>query len=114
MLRNKPMTKPKPLSSEEKDLILSRLEADESSPSGLRWKVCASNSIKAGAVAGCKQTNKYGRTCWSVELGGRWIKAHNILWFLWYGEDPALCYPLTVYHKNRDGSDNRKTNLSLW
>lgn len=107
------MTKARPFSSLEKELILSRLEADESSPSGLRWKVRASQSIKAGDVAGCKQTNRYGCTCWSVGIKGRWIKAHNILWFLWYGQDPALFYPLTVDHSNRDGSDNSRSNLSL-
>jgi len=107
------MTRAKPFSIQEKELILSRLEADQSSPSGLRWKTRVSQSIKAGDVAGCKQTNKYGCTCWSVGLKGRWIKAHNILWFLWYGEDPALLYPLTVDHDNRDGSDNSKSNLFL-
>lgn len=39
--------------------------------------------------------------------------AHNAIWLLKMGEDPATRYPLTVDHKDRDGSNNRLSNLRL-
>ena len=107
------MTKPRPFSPEELDLIRSTLQLDESSPSSLSWSKRVSNAKRAGSRAGCLQTNRYGCKAWVVGVGGRAIKAHNIIWLLAYGEDPALHYPLTIDHLNRDGSDNRLSNLAL-
>ena len=107
------MTKPRPFSLEELDLIGATLQLDESSPSGLSWAKRVSNANKVGSRAGCLQVNRYGCKTWSVGIRGRYVKAHNIIWLLAYGEDPALRYPLTVDHTNRDGSDNRLSNLSL-
>ena len=107
------MTKPRPFSPEELDLIKETLQLDESSPSGLSWAKRVSNASRAGSRADCLQVNRYGCKAWSVGIKGRHVKAHNIIWLLAYGEDPALRYPLTVDHANRDGSDNRISNLSL-
>ena len=107
------MTRSKPFSLEEIDFIRATLKFDESSPSGLSWTKRVSNAKPAGSRAGCLQVNQYGCKAWSVCVKGRYVKAHNIIWLLVYGEDPALRYPLTVDHANRDGSDNRLSNLSL-
>ena len=113
MLSAVTMTKPKPFSPEELELIKSTLQLDESSPSGLSWTTRVSNATRAGSKAGCLQVNRYGCKAWSVGLKGRYVKVHNVIWYLAYGEDPALRYPLTVDHINRDGSDNRLSNLRL-
>ena len=39
--------------------------------------------------------------------------AHNLIWFLLYGVDPATRHPLTIDHIDRNGSNNEPSNLRL-
>jgi hypothetical protein len=68
----------------------------------LRWLSQASNSVRAGAIAG------------SLNRGYRRIRfdrsaylGHRIAWFLHYGEQP----PEILDHINGDRTDNRIANL---
>jgi hypothetical protein len=89
---------------------------DETSPSGLRWKVnryagefASVLVMEAGQVAGNKMKN-----------GGHWqvnltvnkerlrLLAHRVIWILNNGDIPDS---FVIDHINRDGSDNRLSNL---
>ena len=96
-----------PVEMTRRERVLTRryLKLDPTSPSGLRWK----NSWRAGRRAGQRHKNRY----WRVTFEGRFIRAHGLVYWLAYGVDPAVCWPLTIDHKDRNGFNNNLDNLRL-
>lgn len=98
-----------PFSREE---VLELFEQDDSSPSGLRWRVNY-KKYKQGDVAGYLNsvagTKTYGKV-WDVCFNGRPHRVHRIVWVLERGEIPN---GLEIDHINGNPSDNRLCNLSL-
>lgn len=77
---------------------------DESSPSCLRWKT-QRGSIKKDQVAG-GISKREGR--WRVSISGTKYYAHRIVWYL-HNLNSAM--PEFVDHKDRDGLNNKYSNL---
>lgn len=92
---------PTELTRRERILTRRYLKLDPTSPSGLSWK----NSRPAGE----KHKNRY----WRVTFEGRLIRAHNLVYWLAHGVDPAVCWPFTVDHIDRNGLNNNVDNLRL-
>ena len=67
------------------------------------WKVRTANSVKVGDVAGCPDGRGYLR----IKVCSRKYQAHRLAWLYVYGEWPKL----DIDHINRNGSDNRISNL---
>jgi hypothetical protein len=91
---------------------------DETSPSGLRWKVDRMSGktrdnaiVSAGDVAGCLRKHKTGRPlCWCVGLEGVYYCIHRIIYILIKG---SIDIDLVIDHLNGDASDNTHSNLVL-
>ena len=94
----------KPLSPAIKDFIFTHLVVDESSPSGIRWRSHPTRPSRAGREAGGLEPNGYYR----VQIMGKRVSAHRIVWLLATKED---CYPLTINHLDWDTTNNRLENL---
>lgn len=80
---------------------------DETSPSGLRWKVDVRSGrgytkilIKAGDVAGTKEDGY-----WHCQISKKRVYNHRVIWVLHGNTDT------TIDHINGDRFDNRITNL---
>jgi hypothetical protein len=75
----------------------------------LRWKV--SDRGRTGCIAGWVWRNNRGKTTSYryVEVGNKGYPAHRLIWLMMTGEWPD---PL-IDHINRDGLDNRWTNLRV-
>lgn len=67
----------------------------------LFWKIRPSQATKVGAFAGCI-TNGYI----VISIKGTAYKAHRLIWKMIYGDDPEV-----IDHINRNGLDNRLSNL---
>lgn len=78
-------------------------------PTERGWKIF--NGSKAGKVVGGKFFAKDGYVRVRVNIQGRFIYLHNILWMLWTGEKIPEGYE--VDHIDRDGSNNSVSNLRL-
>ena len=77
---------------------------DESSPSGLIWKITANNrTAKAGSHAG-KKKNYGSNNYWSVSFNNRQYKAHRIVWELFNG--CSLSQEQLIDHKDGNGLNN--------
>jgi len=89
---------------------------DESSPSGLRWKVdriskSGSKILCADKVVGWKQKERNGNfKGWGFKIGRVNYPAHRIIWLLLSGE---LDSDLVVDHKDGNPLNNKKENLRL-
>ncbi len=100
---------------------------DESSPSGLRWKVnryggknLSNLLVKEGDVAGTMcLINKSKPQCWKVKLNRKQMKVklnrkqmkvHRIIWVLTYGE---ISDTLVINHKDTNPFNNKIDNLEL-
>jgi len=86
---------------------------DETSPTGIRWKVdrwggedYRCRRVSAGDVAGSLSKKGY----WQVILLKRGYRVHRVIWQMKNGEIPAS---LHIDHVNRKKSDNRISNLRL-
>lgn len=79
---------------------------DESSPSGLRWKVDRGRKVKACAMAGCAYTNGY----YVCQLFGKRFLIHRIIYEIFNGEIPIGA---VVDHLNGIPTDNRISNLRI-
>jgi hypothetical protein len=87
------------------------LVEDSSSPTGLRWKIRPSQNIKAGAVAGCIQTDKkYGRQRFVVRYNKTLWLVHRILWVMRNG---SIDINLEIDHINGNTLNNSVENLRL-
>ena len=87
-------------------LIQNALAPNATSPSGLAWKRPLANRVKAGGTAGTLGKDGY----WSVQVGGKKLAAHRVLWWLLNGEIPAgLC----IDHIDGNRGNNRLANLRL-
>lgn len=83
---------------------------DESSPSGLRWKIKSGNKL-AGDVAGGKSHNPDGSAkAWEIGYGYDLYKAHRIIWILVNGSIDA---ELNIDHIDGDSFNNKIDNLRL-
>ena len=69
-----------------------------------RWKVQVSIGVGAGSIAGYLD-GKY----WNLRIRGHNYRAHRVAWALTEGEWP----PGEIDHRNRNRSDNRRSNLRL-
>ena len=78
------------------------IKYDTTSPSCLVWL----KGRRAGAVAGTRNTSGY----WVVQVSGRKIQAHRLIWELHNGPIPD---GYVVDHINQNPSDNRLENLRL-
>ncbi|MCC3733501.1 HNH endonuclease [Rouxiella badensis] len=87
-------------------LIQDVLAPDTQSPSGLIWKSAVANRIKAGGCAGTLGKDGY----WSVQVKGKKLAVHRVLWWLLHGEIPkGLC----IDHTDGNRGNNRPENLRL-
>ncbi|MGQ1887073.1 HNH endonuclease [Serratia marcescens] len=82
------------------------LAPDSDSPSGLAWKRPLANRVKARGTAGTLGKDGY----WSVQVKGKKLAAHRVLWWLLNGEVPSgLC----IDHIDGNRGNNRRDNLRL-
>jgi len=72
----------------------------------LIWKVRLSNRVKIGQRAGCIES-RFGYVL--VRLDGMLYAAHDLIWFMLFGE---WC-PGRIDHIDRDKSNNRPANLRI-
>lgn len=91
------------------------LQYDESSPTGLRWKV-EIRSGKNGNQINCSPGDVAGtegddvRAHYIVAYAWQQFLAHRIIYEMFHGSIPQGA---TVDHKDGDGRNNRKENLRL-
>lgn len=93
---------------------------DETSPSGLRWKVdrmrgkghkITAAIVYAGDVAGTLLTQTASQhNSWRVRLNGTGYLVHRVIHVMLYG---SIDSDMVIDHLNGDGSDNTIQNLSL-
>ena len=105
------MTRPRPITAAEQAAIRQHLAIDETSPSGLRWLTRVAGGRRK--LVGSLHKQPCGHQSWQVRFQGRIYRAHNLIWLLAHGEDPALRWPLTVDHLDRNGANNKVNNLRL-
>ena len=101
----------KELSFEEFDEVF---YYDETSPSGLRWKVDrfknkGAKLFSAGDVAGNKRYLPNGKPrCWSLKFNGCPHMVHRIIWLL---KNKCLNPELVIDHKDGNAFNNNISNL---
>lgn len=78
------------------------IKYDTTSPSCLMWL----KGRRAGAVAGTKKAKGY----WEVQVCGKKLRAHRLIWEMHNGPIPE---GYVVDHINQDPGDNRLENLRL-
>jgi hypothetical protein len=78
--------------------------------SGLRWKVCTSNRVKAGDWAGSISTSKHGHAKWYVFADSQRLNVARVIYFMSYGVDS---YPLEIDHINVNSLYNAIENLRV-
>ena len=87
------------------DSVKSELAIEETSPSGLVWRIDKGPRAKKGSTAGClnKTTGYY-----YVRVNNKLYLAHRLIWFLAFEEDPKNNQ---IDHKDRDRKNNKISNL---
>lgn len=85
--------------------LLKFVYLDESSPSGLRWKVYASSRAVKDSCAGVySETVEF--PCWRVKINKTACIVARVVWFLKFGEVPEV-----VDHKDGNSRNNDISNL---
>lgn len=79
---------------------------DESSPSGIRWKIRPANCKRIGDMAGTKTKAGY----WRVEVRGKNIMCHRIIWEMVNGTIPD---GMNIDHIDGNSLNNCISNLRL-
>lgn len=74
------------------------------------WAVDYEGVIRRGRKVGSKLKSR-SKTYFAVELRGRTHKLHRLVWAIFHGEYPDS--DKVIDHINRDGTDNRISNLKL-
>ena len=87
------------------DFVKFELKIEETSPSGLVWKINKGPRAKKESKAGClNKTNGY----YYVRLNDKLYLAHRLIWFLAFEEDPGNSQ---IDHKDRNRANNKISNL---
>lgn len=82
------------------------LYLDQTSPSGLRWKVTVCSTATKDSVAGCySETVKF--PCWRLKLDKVAMILARVLWFMHYKEPPRG----VIDHRNGNTKDHSINNL---
>lgn len=91
--------------------INSMFYVDETSPSGLRWKIPSGRygRYPAGSIAGGLQ-GMSGNKYWNINSKNFHISAHRAVYLLTHGN---LDKSLVVNHINGNTTDNRPSNLEM-
>ncbi len=88
------------------EILADVLAPDVHSPSGLVWKSSVANRIKIHGCAGTHGKDGY----WAVQIKGKKLAAHRVLWWLLNGEIPVgQC----IDHIDGNRGNNRPENLRL-
>ena len=78
---------------------------DESSASGLRWKVYR-QGVKRSMIAGSLNNQNY----WKVKVHGKSYQVHRVIWEMNFGDIPHDCF---IDHIDRNPSNNNLSNLRM-
>lgn len=84
--------------------LINDLVVDETSPSGLRWKISGKGRRKD------LQAGSFQRKYWAIMYKGVKYYNHRIIYFLKTGQDPEN---FTIDHINRDTTNNNVSNIRL-
>jgi len=88
------------------------VEYDETSPSGLRWKVfrySGKDNLKVQCYPGDVVGSCHGGY-WKINIDGLKSSAHRVVWVLFHGEIDS---DLFIDHIDGDGTNNKIENLRL-
>lgn len=85
--------------------LLKFVYLDESSPSGIRWKIYASSRATKNSCAGT-YSNTVKFPCWRVKINKTPCVVSRVVWFLKFKEVPEI-----VDHKDGNSRNNSISNL---
>ena len=82
------------------------LYIDESSQSGLRWRITVSATATKDSVAGC-YSDTVKNPCWRIKVKKKPMVLARVLWFMYYKD----FVPEVVDHRNGNTKDHSIGNL---
>jgi hypothetical protein len=91
------------------ELLNSLLELDNSSPTGLRWKISRSNRVKVGDPAGTKHNQGYWQISITTDKKELYL-CHRIVHYMRTGTDPVNKF---IDHITNQRENNSQLRLCL-
>lgn len=91
------------------ELLNSLLELDDSSPTGLRWKISRSNRVKVGDPAGTKHNQGYWQISITTDKKELYL-CHRIVNYMRTGTDPVNNF---IDHITNQRENNSQLRLCL-